>query len=93
MKNIVNKIVSFFKKKPKNVLKYPNCKHDKWIEGPGGGSMGKLTVNECCRLQTVPDNYFKGLVSDTQAYKMLGNGWTIDIIAFILSFIKRPEFQ
>lgn len=48
----------------------------------------KLTVKECCRLQTVPDDYFNGIVSDTQAYKMLGNGWTIDIIAHILSFMK-----
>jgi site-specific DNA-cytosine methylase len=52
------------------------------------GEKRKLTVKECCRLQTVPDNYFEGIVSDTQAYKMLGNGWTIDIIAFIFSFMK-----
>lgn len=45
----------------------------------------KLTVTECKRLQTVPDNYVFP-VSDTQAYKMLGNGWTIDVIAHILSY-------
>lgn len=44
----------------------------------------KLTVTECKRLQTVPDNYVFP-VSDTQAYKMLGNGWTVDVIAHILS--------
>ena len=44
----------------------------------------KLTVTECKRLQTVPDNYVYP-VSDTQAYKMLGNGWTVDVIAYILS--------
>lgn len=43
----------------------------------------KLTVVECCRLQTVPDDYFK-VSSNTQAYKMLGNGWTVDVIAHIL---------
>lgn len=43
----------------------------------------KLTPIECERLQTLPDNYTKG-VSDTQRYKMLGNGWTVDIIAHIL---------
>lgn len=48
----------------------------------------KLTVKECCRLQTVPDNYFEGIVSNTQAYKMLGNGWTIDIVAHIFKHIK-----
>ncbi len=40
----------------------------------------KLTVIECCRLQTVPDDYFK-VSSPSQAYKMLGNGMTVDVIA------------
>ena len=44
----------------------------------------KLTVTECKRLQTVPDTYAFP-VSDTQAYKMLGNGWTVDVIAYIMS--------
>ena len=44
----------------------------------------KLTVTECKRLQTVPDTYAFP-VSDTQAYKMLGNGWTVDVIAHIIS--------
>ena len=41
-------------------------------------------VMECKRLQTVPEWYVFP-VSDTQAYKMLGNGWTVDVIAHILS--------
>ena len=45
----------------------------------------KLTVLECMRLQTVPEG-FSFPVSDTQAYKMLGNGWTVDVIAHILSY-------
>lgn len=45
----------------------------------------KLTVRECMRLQTVPEDYVFP-VSDTQAYKMLGNGWTVDVIAHILSY-------
>lgn len=44
----------------------------------------KLTVTECKRLQTVPDTYVFP-VSPTQAYKMLGNGWTVDVIAHIMS--------
>lgn len=44
----------------------------------------KLTVRECMRLQTVPEDYIFP-VSDTQAYRMLGNGWTVDVIAHILS--------
>ena len=41
-------------------------------------------MTECKRLQTVPGTYAFP-VSDTQAYKMLGNGWTVDVIAHIMS--------
>lgn len=47
----------------------------------------RLTPLECERLQTVPDNYTKS-ASNTQRYKMIGNGWTIDVIAHILSYLK-----
>ena len=43
----------------------------------------KLTVKECCRLQTLPDNYCKS-VSNSQGYKMLGNGWNNETIKCIL---------
>ena len=46
----------------------------------------KLSCLECERLQTVPDGYTEG-VSNTQRYKMLGNGWTVDVIAHILKGI------
>lgn len=44
----------------------------------------KLTVRECMRLQTVPETY-AFLCSPSQAYKLLGNGWTVDVIAHLLS--------
>jgi DNA-cytosine methyltransferase len=47
----------------------------------------KLTPVECERLQTVPDNYTNH-VSNSQRYKMLGNGWTIDVIAHIFKNIE-----
>ncbi len=47
----------------------------------------KLTPVECERLQAAPDNYTDG-VSNTQRYKMLGNGWTVDVIAHIFKNIK-----
>ncbi len=47
----------------------------------------RLTPLEAERLQTVPDNY-TNIVTDTQRYKMLGNGWTIDVVAHILKGIK-----
>ncbi len=43
----------------------------------------KLTVTECCRLQTLPDNYCRA-VSASQAYKGLGNGWTAEVIIHIM---------
>jgi DNA (cytosine-5)-methyltransferase 3A len=51
------------------------------------GYIRKLTPIECERLQTLPDNYTDG-ISNTQRYKALGNGWTVDVISHILSFIK-----
>jgi site-specific DNA-cytosine methylase len=52
----------------------------------GNKQWRKLTPLECERLQTVPDNYTLG-VSNTQRYKMLGNGWTVDVIAHIFKNI------
>ena len=48
----------------------------------------KLTPLECERLQTVPDGYTEG-VSNTQRYRMLGNGWTVDVIAHILTNMEK----
>ena len=48
----------------------------------------KLTVRECMRLQTVPE-WYEFPVSDSQAYKMLGNGWTCEVIAHIFKGLKE----
>ena len=48
----------------------------------------RLTPVECERLQTVSDNY-SAVVSDTQRYRMLGNGWTVDVVAYIFSFMDK----
>lgn len=48
----------------------------------------KLTVTECCRLQTLPDDYCKS-VSQTQAYKGLGNGWTAEVIIHLLNHAMK----
>jgi len=63
-------VANFFKGVPYNVLKDEDC-------------IRKFHPIECERLQTVPDNYTEG-VSNTQRYKMIGNGWTVDVIAHIL---------
>jgi len=68
-------VANFFKGVPYNVFKDLNC-------------IRKLHPIECERLQTLEDNYTEG-VSNTQRYKMIGNGWTIDIIKHIFDFL--PE--
>ena len=50
----------------------------------------KLTVRECMRLQTVPENY-EFPVSNSQAYKMLGNGWTCKVIAHLIRSVLMED--
>lgn len=50
----------------------------------------KLTVTECERLQTVPEGYTNH-VSNTQRYKMLGNGWTVDVISSIFVGLNNQQ--
>lgn len=66
------------------------------MQGHGGRTINiadgvrvrRLTPTECARLQTIP-SWYKWDVSETQQYKMLGNGWTVEVIKHILSFL--PE--
>lgn len=51
----------------------------------------KLTVNECKRLQTIPE-WFEFPVSDTQALKQLGNGWTVDVITHLIKACMACEY-
>lgn len=50
-----------------------------------------LTPQECERLQTIPVDYTKAL-SDPQRYAVIGNAWTVDVIAWILSFIPKEDW-
>jgi DNA (cytosine-5)-methyltransferase 3A len=50
----------------------------------------KLTPLECERLQTLPDGWTEG-VSNTQRYKAIGNGWTVDVIAHIFRQLPKEE--
>lgn len=56
----------------------------------GDYTIRKLTPTECERLQTWPDGYTEG-VSNTQRYKIIGNGWTADVIAHIFKFMKEVK--
>lgn len=64
------------------------------ISNDNGATYRKLTPLECERLQTLPDNYTlvlnengKQLVSNSQRYKMIGNGWTIEAVSHILKHL------
>lgn len=60
-----------------------------YIDLPDGDYITrKLSPVEAERLQTLPDNYTEG-ISNTQRYKCIGNGWTVDVIAHILKGIKE----
>lgn len=52
----------------------------------------KLTVSECKRLQTVPE-WYEFPVSNTRAYSMLGNGWTVDVIAHLLRATQEEKAE
>lgn len=54
------------------------------------GRIRRLTPLEAERLQTLPDNY-TACVSEAQRYKGIGNGWTVDVIAHILSYLKGTK--
>jgi len=58
------------------------------VEIRGTSRIRRLTPIECERLQTVKDNY-TNYVSDSQRYKMLGNGWTVEVITHIFKYIKQ----
>jgi len=52
------------------------------------GKIRRLTPTECSRLQTIPE-WYEWISSDTQIYRMLGNGWTVEVIKHILSYLQK----
>ena len=65
---------------------------NKWLNNPYFESkevnIRPLTCLECERLQTLPDNYTAVVSSEAARKEAIGNGWTVDVIAHIFSFIK-----
>jgi DNA (cytosine-5)-methyltransferase 3A len=95
--------IGFIGKQPKQATRvYSTNNKSQCITALGGGQGGKtglyeipntntcrkLTPTECEKLQTMPIGYTEG-VSNTQRYKMIGNGWTVDVIAHILKGIQH----
>jgi len=64
----------------------PHCPYIKSKISESG--FRRMSPIECERLQTIPDNYTEG-VSDTQRYKMIGNGWTVDVISHIFKNLNK----
>lgn len=56
-----------------------------------GARIRRLTPTECARLQTIPEWYIWDGISDTQRYKMLGNGWTVDVISHIFKGLNNER--
>jgi len=50
----------------------------------------RLTPTECARLQTIP-TWYRWECSDSQAYRMLGNGWTVEVIKHFFQFLPFPK--
>ncbi len=88
-----------------NRVYHPDGKTPALMQGTGGRTINtttdaggghirirRLTPTECARLQTVPD-WYKWVVSETQQYKMLGNGWTVEVIKHIFSFLPDRSKQ
>ena len=76
-------------KKQRTMIPYAES-NEKAPNNYNGLSYRKLTPVECERLQTVPDNY-TDCVSNTQRYKMLGNGWTVDVVVHIFKEMQKTE--
>jgi DNA-cytosine methyltransferase len=65
---------------------YKKCSSQRFFSvGPG---LRYITPTECSRLQTIPE-WYEWIVSDTQIYKMLGNGWTIEVIKHIFKYLNN----
>jgi site-specific DNA-cytosine methylase len=84
--DVYNKKVKLDRKCPTLTLPHHNS-----IRLLQNGKIRKLTPNECEKLQNVPLNYTDCDLSDIHRYSMLGNGWTVDVIAHIFSFLKGGE--
>lgn len=57
----------------------------------------RLTPRECGRLQTIPEDILEKMlnsgISDTQLYRMFGNGWTVSVVSYIFSYLPKEYFE
>ena len=83
----IDKGLNWVKNKKANCLTTKNCHTNQYLLNEDKSLCRLLTAKEFEKLQTVPENYTEG-VSNTDRYKMLGNGWTVDVIAHIFEGLK-----
>jgi DNA (cytosine-5)-methyltransferase 3A len=83
----INRVYNPYDKSPTLTASQGGHRQVKVIQN---GKARKLLPIEYERLQTVPDNYTAS-VSNTQRYKMIGNGWTVEVIKHILKSLKNKE--
>ena len=80
----IDKGLNWVKNKKANCLTTKNCHTNQYLLNEDKSLCRLLTANEFEKLQTVPLNY-TNIVSNTERFKMLGNGWTVDVIAHIFN--------
>ena len=83
----IDKGLNWVKNKKANCLTTKNCHTNQYLLNEDKSLCRLLTANEFEKLQTVPLNY-TNIVSNTERFKMLGNGWTVDVIAHIFNGIN-----
>ena len=83
----IDKGLNWVNNKKSNCLTTKNCHPNQYLLNEDKTLCRLMNVNEYEKLQTVPIDYTKG-VSNQERFKMLGNGWTVDVIAHIFSFLK-----
>jgi site-specific DNA-cytosine methylase len=84
----IDKGLNWIQNKKANCLTTKNCHTNQYLLNEDKSLCRLLTANEFERLQTVPLNY-TDIVSNTERFKMLGNGWTVDVIAHIFKNLKQ----
>jgi DNA (cytosine-5)-methyltransferase 3A len=87
--------IDVYNKKIKKDRKCPTLTlpHHNSIRLLQNGRIRKLTPNECEKLQNVPIGYTDCNLSDIHRYSMLGNGWTVDVIAHIFKNLRDESME
>lgn len=84
----IDKGLNWIKNKKSNCLTTKNCHTNQYLLNEDKTLCRLMSVNEYEKLQTIPIDYTK-VVNNQERYKMIGNGWTVDVIAHIFSNLPK----